>query len=80
MNYKYIIFFILLLLILYYLSHKSQNENFIIQHLSPINKLQGDTKQNKKQLPWCENWSHTKKSSYKCYINKHLQRKCIWEC
>ena len=74
------IFFIFLIVILYYFVHKSQNENFKIQYLSPINKILNDTKKNNKQLPWCQKWNHNKKTSYRCYINKHLQRKCIWEC
>lgn len=32
-----------------------------------------------KQLPWCKNWNNNK-GQFKCYINKHLQRKCYWGC
>ena len=30
-----------------------------------------------KQLPWCNKWNNNK-GQFKCYINKHLQRKCYW--
>jgi hypothetical protein len=32
-----------------------------------------------KQLPWCKKWNNNK-GQFKCYINKHLQRKCYWGC
>lgn len=31
------------------------------------------------QLPWCKKWNNNK-GQFKCYINKHLQRKCYWGC
>jgi len=31
------------------------------------------------QKPWCNNWTN-EKSNLKCFINKHLQRKCFWSC
>ena len=32
-----------------------------------------------KQLPWCKKWNNNR-GQFKCYINKHLQRKCLWSC
>lgn len=31
------------------------------------------------QKPWCQNWNN-EKSNLKCFVNKHLQRKCFWSC
>ena len=36
-------------------------------------------KRKDKQRPWCKGWAQSK-HSLKCYINKHLQRKCYWSC
>lgn len=31
------------------------------------------------QKPWCQKWNN-EKSNLKCFVNKHLQRKCFWSC
>ena len=37
-------------------------------------------KRDDKQLPWCKSWSNKKQPELKCFINKHLHRKCYWSC
>ena len=75
-----LILILLMILITFFVNRKK--ENFKIQYLSPIihkeeKKYKG---QNNKQLPWCESWKHCRKHKFKCFINKHLQRKCMWIC
>ena len=31
------------------------------------------------QRSWCNGWGGGK-SDLKCFVNKHLQRKCYWSC
>lgn len=56
-----------------------KRENFKIQYLAPLDK-RSIQENNTKQLPWCQKWNHCRKSNLKCYVNRHLQRKCIWTC
>lgn len=71
-----LIIFLLLILTIIIHNCSGNHENFKIHYLSPIiinnNKTQ-------KQLPWCNKWQN-KKHYLNCYVNKHLQRKCIWSC
>lgn len=59
-----------------------KKETFTTQELTPlclpnINSYIYNRKDN--QLPWCNKWKNNK-HELKCYINKHLQRKCYWSC
>ena len=82
----YVFFILLLLILLYFL--KTVNENFkigcdmSIQCLSPMylpNVKKNIYTRKDKQRPWFKKWSNHK-HNLKCYINKHLQRKCYWSC
>ena len=86
-----IINFLLIISILYFLYKINFNkslENFkvgcdrSIQCLAPMplpNTDKNIYKRKDMQRPWCEGWAQSK-HSLKCYINKHLQRKCYWSC
>ena len=84
MSYSLIIFIII---IFFFLIYKNR-ENFTIgsdrsiQCLAPMPLPNQDKDMYKKkdtQLPWCKGWGGGK-HKYKCFINKHLQRKCYWSC
>ena len=79
--YKEILILILLMILIIYFFNQKK-EHFKIQYLSPIiqNKEQKNNEKKYKQLPWCESWKHCRNQKFKCYINKHLQRKCMWVC
>ena len=74
-----LIILILILFIFIIFSFFKKKEYFKIQELHPLYIKDYDYSINNKQLPWCEKWSY-KKHKLKCYINKHLQRKCMWVC
>ena len=64
-------------------NEKKNKEKFTVNHLAPIypKRLINSKDSNKitEQLPWCKPWKH-RKNEFRCYINKHLQRKCYWSC
>ena len=66
----FILILILILLLLYFL--KSTKENFEIGYYRSIHCLS--------QLDLSNVNNKHKKYELKCYINKHLQRKCYWSC
>ena len=62
----------------------TSEEDFTTQMLMPLyvpctdNKIY---KRKDKQLPWCKGWgTNGATSNLKCFVNKHLQRKCYWSC
>ena len=63
-------------------NEKKKNDNSHIQMLSPLYLPCTNKDLYKKkdyQLPWCKGWGGGK-SNLKCFVNKHLQRKCYWSC
>ena len=75
---------ILLSILIKLKKEKEENkEQFTLNHLAPIypKKLINSKDSNKitEQLPWCKPWKN-RKNEFRCYINKHLQRKCYWSC
>lgn len=76
---KILLLVLIIFIIIYY--HTHINENFTnYQMLSPIYFID-NTHHNRidYQKPWYQKWTN-EKSDLKCYINKHLQRKCYWSC
>ena len=60
----------------------SSKEKFKIQYLAPLNLPYGKNKsklfsKNNKQIPWYKK-SNNKCKEFRCFVNKHLQRKCEW--
>ena len=77
----YLILLILLILFVTYVCFLYKNifyEHFNIHSLAPLYDPCIKTYKDH-QLPWCKCWKNTK-PTLKCYINKHLQRKCYWSC
>ena len=75
----FILILILILLLLYFF--KSTKENFEIDYYRSIHCLsQLDLSNvNNKHKKHKKHNKHNK-HELKCYINKHLQRKCYWSC
>ena len=46
--------------------------------LDSLNKMQ-EYPNNMQQKLWCENWTN-KNNNFYCFIDKHLNRKCLWSC
>lgn len=46
--------------------------------LESLNKMQ-EYPNNMQQKLWCENWTN-KNNNFYCFIDKHLNRKCLWSC
>ena len=82
-------FYLLLIFIIFLSLTLVKKENFIniqdkcdrsIQLLAPLKNGTQDNRYRKTNaLPWCKSWSNGK-NEYKCFVNKHLQRKCMWIC
>ena len=71
--------FLFLFLVLY---SSKVTEKFTIQKLAPLYLPNIDRTiycRKDKQLPYCKSWANSK-ANMKCFLNKHLQRKCYWSC
>ena len=82
-----IIIFLFLAIVMYLYKLVNYAEHFklcdrSIQNLAPMPLLNQDKRmfdKKDKGKPWCKPWCYNK-NKLKCYVNKHLQRKCIWSC
>ena len=77
-----VITILFLLLVFFNKSEYNPREKFTIQNLAPLYMPNTDREiysRKDKQLPYCKSWNNSK-SNLKCFVNKHLQRKCYWSC
>ena len=78
---KFILFAVFIVCISLVIKNNFVKQKIIIPGSNPIKEFIA-TESNRLQniqLPWCKKWNNNK-GRFKCYINKHLQRKCYWSC